>query len=122
MSPLTRYIDAWTANDADAIAAAVTDDCTITECYGPIYQGRARIRQWAQTWLNAGGIVHAWTITDHFTNDDREAAQWLFVYTWQGTHDTIEGSTIATAEQGLVTSLREYQTTAPLYEWTGSWR
>ena len=40
MSALTEYIDAWIANDADRVAAAVAEDCIITECYGPVYRGR----------------------------------------------------------------------------------
>jgi hypothetical protein len=122
VTALDRYIAAWIANDAEAIAAAVLDDCVITECYGPVYRGRARVEQWARTWLGSGGVVHNWTVTDHFIAGDREAAQWLFEYTWQGTRDTIEGSTIATITNDLVASLREYQTTAPLYDWTGTWR
>lgn len=122
MTPLQRYIEAWTANDPDAIASAVADECVITECYGPVYRGRDRVHQWARAWLDAGGRVHSWTITDSFTSDDHEAAQWIFECTWKGSRDTFEGCTIATATSGLICSLREYQTTAPLYDWAGTWQ
>lgn len=122
VTPLQLYIDGWISNDADAIAAAVTDDCIITECYGPVYRSRERVHQWATTWFAAGGVVHAWALTDHFTTSNREAAQWVFEYTWQGTRDTIEGSTIVTMSGGLVDSAREYQTTATRYDWSGVWR
>ena len=122
MTPLERYIDAWVKNDTTAITDAVVDDCVITECYGPVYRGRDRVRQWAEAWFGAGGVVHAWTITDRFGSADREAAQWRFDCTWQGHRDAFEGSTVATTRDGLITSLREYQTTASLYDWTGRWR
>lgn len=122
MTTLQRYIDAWIANDPDAIAATVAADCIIIECYGPIYRGRERVRQWASAWFDAGGLVHAWTVTDHFTAQDREAAQWVFQCTWEGNRHEFEGCTIATTTRDLVVSLREYQTTAPLYEWSGTWK
>ncbi|MBO0813127.1 MAG: nuclear transport factor 2 family protein [Microlunatus sp.] len=122
MTPLQRYIDAWVGNDAAAIADAVFEDCVIIECYGPVYRGRGRVRQWAQAWFDAGGVVHSWAVTDHFATGDREAAQWRFECTWQGTRDAFEGSTIATVRGDLIASLREYRTTAALYEWSGTWR
>ncbi|RGE22481.1 nuclear transport factor 2 family protein [Leucobacter sp. wl10] len=122
MSVLTDYIDAWVANDADRIAATVTENCVITECYGPVYRGRSWVRRWAQDWFAAGGIVHRWDITDHFITADREVAQWAFVYTWGGQRSTFDGATIARCADGLVSELREYQTTATLYDWRGVWR
>jgi hypothetical protein len=122
MTPLERYVAAWIAHDPEQIADAVTEDCTVTECYGPVYHGRSRVRQWADTWFRAGGVVHRWTITDHFAADGREAAQWVFECTWQDSRDSFEGCTIAAASGDCIDSLREYQTTAPLYDWKGTWR
>ena len=122
MTPLLNYIDAWAANDADRIAAAVAAESVVTECYGPVYRGREKVRQWATEWFQAGGIVHRWTITDHFIADDREATQWEFECTWQGNRSSFEGASMSRSANGLILELREYQTTAPLYEWNGSWR
>ncbi|WP_022899848.1 nuclear transport factor 2 family protein [Humibacter albus] len=121
MTPLLKYIDAWIANDPDRIAAAVHVQCTITECYGPVYLGRERVREWASTWFGSGGVVHRWIVTDHFRHGDREAAQWQFECTWDGNRSAFDGATVCRNDGGLVLELREYQTTAPLYEWKGSW-
>ncbi|WP_181157630.1 nuclear transport factor 2 family protein [Microbacterium sp. MYb62] len=122
MSILTDYIGAWVANDAERIAAAVAEDCVVTECYGPVYRGRDRVLQWARAWFEAGGLVHSWEITDHFVTPDREVAQWRFECTWGGNRSTFEGASVARVADGLVVELREYQSTAELYEWQGSWR
>jgi len=122
MTALLAYIEAWVANDSEHIAGAVAEDCLITECYGPVYRGRARVLQWARAWLAAGGIVHGWEVTDHFIADDREVAQWVFECTWGGSRSSFEGASICRVQDGQVLELREYQTTAPLYEWDGAWR
>lgn len=122
MSVLTGYFEAWVANDPDKIAECVSESCVITECDGPVYRGRERVREWAETWFAAGGIIHAWTVTDHFEAGNRESAQWVFECTWEGTRSSFEGSTVCTSANGLVESLREYQSTAELYDWTGTWR
>jgi len=122
VSALTNYIEAWVANDADRIAAAVAEHCVITECYGPVYRGRDVVRRWAQDWFGAGGIVHRWDIADHFVAADREVAQWTFECTWRQHRSTFEGATIARVQNGLVVELREYQTSGALYDWQGAWR
>ncbi|MFT4052038.1 MAG: nuclear transport factor 2 family protein [Microbacterium sp.] len=122
MSALTDYIDAWAEGDVDRIAATVAEDCVIAECYGPVYRGRGRVLQWAREWFAAGGVVHRWDVTDHFIAADRETAQWTFECTWAGRRSTFDGATIARVADGLVAELREYQTTAALYDWQGVWR
>lgn len=122
MTALLEYIDAWASNDVDRITASVATDCVITECYGPIYRGRDRVRQWATTWFQAGGVVHRWAVTDHFVAGEREAAQWQFECTWGGNRTAFDGATVAHSANGLIVQLREYQTSAPLYEWHGTWR
>lgn len=74
MTALITYIDAWVANDAERITNAVNSDCVIIECYGPRYMGRERVKQWAETRLDAGGIVHRWEVHDHIVTGDRELA------------------------------------------------
>ncbi|BBY25645.1 nuclear transport factor 2 family protein [Mycobacterium stomatepiae] len=122
MTVLAEYMDAWVAADPLRIVATVTDDCVITECYGPIYRGRNRVRDWAETWFETGGQVHSWRVTDVFSTDNDVAAQWVFDYTWNNKRRRFEGATIARLANGLIAELREYETSAELYEWTGSWR
>ena len=122
MTVLTDYIDAWVAGDAERIAGTVTEDCVITECYGPVYHGREWVRRWATDWFGAGGVVHRWDVTDHVVTDGREVAEWTFECTWDGTRSTFDGATVARTRGDRILTLREYQTTAPLYDWRGTWR
>jgi ketosteroid isomerase-like protein len=121
MTALTEYIRAWVANDVDRIAAVVTEECVITECYGPVYRGRDWVRRWAEAWFGAGGIVHRWDFTDHIVTRDREIAEWTFECTWGGDRSTFDGATVARVGDDLIAELREYQTSAPLYDWHGTW-
>ncbi|MFJ4045234.1 nuclear transport factor 2 family protein [Microbacterium sp. NPDC089987] len=121
VSVLTEYINAWVANDPERIAAMVGPECVVTECYGPVYRGRDRVLQWARTWFAAGGVVHRWDTTEHLVVSGHEVAQWSFECTWDGNRSTFEGATIARTAGGLIVALREYQTTAELYDWGGSW-
>lgn len=121
MSALAEYMDAWVAADLERIAAAVAEECVITECYGPVYRGREWVRRWAEAWFGAGGVVHRWEVGDHFGTEDREVAQWTFECTWAGERGVFDGATVARVGGGLITELREYQTTAPLYDWRGTW-
>jgi len=122
MSALTRYIDAWVKADVDAITAIVAADCVVTECYGPVYRGRDSVRRWAHQWFSVGGVVHRWEVTDLVIAGDREVAQWVFECTWMGNRSTFEGASVARIAADEVVELREYQTTAALYDWDGTWR
>jgi ketosteroid isomerase-like protein len=122
MTALITYIDAWVANDAERITNAVNSDCVIIECYGPRYVGRERVKQWAETWLDGGGIVHQWEVHDHIVTGDREVATWTFECTWQGVRSSFDGVTVARVCNGRITELREYQTNGDIYDWTGTWR
>jgi ketosteroid isomerase-like protein len=121
VTALTTYVEAWIANDVDRITEAVTEDCVVIESYGPVYRGRDRVREWAQKWFAAGGVVHRWDVVDQFSADHREVAEWIFECTFAGDRSTFEGATIATVRDGLISELREYQTTASLYDWQGTW-
>lgn len=113
---LRAYIDAWRRNDV------LTADCTIIESYGPVYRGRQRIEQWMRTWLDAGGTIGNWTITTEAVAGDTVMAEWIFSCIWQGKPTTFDGATIARLDQSKIAYLREYATTAPLYDWTGTWK
>lgn len=102
--------------------ATLTDDCTVIECYGPIYNGRERVEQWMNAWFAADGTVDSWIITSMTQSGNVQIAEWTFTCTLFGRQRTFDGITIAHIEANLIHSLREYATTAPLYEWTGTWR
>lgn len=121
-SALEQYVAAWVSQEPDRIANAVTIDCVITECYGPVYRGRDTVLRWAHAWFGAGGVVHAWDINDLIVAGDREVAQWTFDCTYGDVRSTFDGATVASTSGGLIRELREYQTTADLYTWDGTWR
>lgn len=94
----------------------------VIESYGPVYRGKARVEQWMNAWFAAGGTVDAWTITSTAATSDTRITEWHFECTWKGEPGAFDGSTIARLRDGRISYLREYATTAPLYNWTGTWR
>jgi ketosteroid isomerase-like protein len=122
MSQLHVYIEGWRRHDVAAVLGTLTDDCVIIESYGPVYRGRQRVGQWMHAWFDAGGSVDGWEITGYAAAGEVLMAEWRFHCTWQGKATTFEGATIARLHNGQIAYLREYTTTAPLYDWTGTWR
>lgn len=121
MNALQTYIDGWRRHDIPAVLATLTDDCVVIESYGPIYRGRARVEQWMTTWL-AIGSVDGWEITSSGAAADLLVAEWVFSCTYRGSAATFDGATVARLRDGRIAYLREYATTAELYDWTGTWR
>ena len=122
MDLLRAYIDGWRNHDIPAVLATLADDCVVIECYGPVYRGRPRVEQRMKAWLAAGGVVLDWQITSSHAAHDVLVAEWSFTYVWQNDTSTFQGATIARQHGDKITYLREYATTAALYEWTGIWR
>ncbi|MGH2574019.1 MAG: hypothetical protein ACRDGU_11185 [Actinomycetota bacterium] len=54
--------------------------------------------------------------------DEAAIFEWLFACTWRGKPVEFEGASIAHFRDRKISRLREYSTTAPLYEWEGTWR
>ncbi len=117
-----EYVDGWKARDRARILATLHPDCVIVECYGPVYRGIARAEQWIDAWFGQGNTVDRWDITWLEVGDAWAAAEWQFACTWHGTPASFEGASIVRLKDGRIAYLREYQTTAPLYDWTGTWR
>ncbi|GAB2667805.1 hypothetical protein GCM10009743_50010 [Kribbella swartbergensis] len=92
------------------------------ESYGPVYRGRERVEQWMNAWFTAGGTVDRWEITTEASAGSMLVAEWHFECTWEGKPGAFDGATVARLEGGRVGYLREYATTAALYDWTGTWR
>jgi ketosteroid isomerase-like protein len=122
MNQLGAYIDAWRSHDVAGVLATLAEDCVITESYGPVYRGHRRVEQWMRAWFAAGGSVDGWEITSHLAAGEALIAEWIFSCTWQGKAATFEGATIARLAGEKIAYLREYATSAPLYDWTGTWR
>jgi ketosteroid isomerase-like protein len=119
---LEKYINGWRTHDTEAILATLTSDCVVIESFGPIYHGHAWVSRWISAWLAENGRVINWTIQDLQSLGDVETAEWTFSYTWRGEEKSFEGATIAKLHEGKISYLREYASTAPLYDWQGEWR
>lgn len=122
MTRLEQYIAGWRAHDTAAILAALTQDCTVIESFGPIYRGHDRVAQWVSKWLAEDGRVIDWTVHGLQSSHEAETAEWTFHYTWRGEEKSFDGSTIAKLHNGRLLYLREYATTAALYDWRGEWQ
>jgi ketosteroid isomerase-like protein len=121
VNQLRAYIDAWRRHDIPGVLDTLTDDCVVIESYGPVYRGRHRVEEWMNAWFAAGGTVDGWEITSEATAGPVLIAEWHFECTWKGEPGAFDGATVARLENGRISYLREYATTAPLYDWTGTW-
>ena len=122
MTPLEQYIAGWRAHDATAILATLSPDCVVIESFGPIYRGHDCVARWVLEWLAEDGQVIDWTVHHLETSTEGETAEWTFHYRWRGEEKNFDGATIAKLHNGKLSHLREYATTAALYEWRGEWR
>lgn len=122
MTLLEQYIAGWRAHDANAILNTLHPDCEVIESFGPIYRGHAWVKQWIAEWLAEDGRVLEWAVHDVYSVADREVAEWTFHYTWRGKEKSFDGSTVARLSHGKLIQLREYATTATLFDWQGKWR
>ncbi|MGP3970826.1 nuclear transport factor 2 family protein [Streptomyces sp. 6N223] len=119
---LRAYIEAWTRHDIPGVLDTLADDCVVIESYGPVYRGHERVGQWMRAWFAAGGSVDAWEISSEASAGGVLTTEWVFSCTWKGESHTFDGATVARVAGERITYLREYATTAPLYDWTGHWR
>ncbi|MGA9760883.1 MAG: nuclear transport factor 2 family protein [Gaiellaceae bacterium] len=117
-----QYVEGWRQGDAAMILAAVTENCVVTESHGPTYRGRDQIARWVDTWFGAGGEVLVWEIRSLELADGAAFFEWSFACRWLGERYDFEGASVARFEESLISYIREYATTAPLYDWEGSWR
>ena len=122
MTLLEHYIAGWRAHDVTAILETLTLDCVVVESFGPIYRGHDCVARWVSTWLAEDGLVIDWTVRDLQSSPGCEIAEWTFHYTWRGEEKSFDGATIAELHEGKLSYLREYATTAALYEWSGEWQ
>ena len=74
---LRRWFEAWLTNDGSCIGELFAPDAVYSECWGPVYRGRAQIARWFADW-NAGGRVLAWRIGRVLCAGAGAAAEWYF--------------------------------------------
>ncbi|MCF2489189.1 nuclear transport factor 2 family protein [Dyadobacter sp. CY347] len=122
MTLLEQYIAGWRTHNTNAILATLTPDCVVIESFGPVYRGHTSVERWIAAWLAENGRVIDWTIQNLQSLGDVEIAEWTFHYTWRGEEKSFNGATIAKLHEGKISYLREYATTAQLYDWLGEWR
>ena len=122
MTLLEQYIAGWRAHDVTAILATLAPDCVVIESFGPVYRGHDWVALWISTWLAEDGQVIDWTVHHLAASTESETAEWTFHYTWRGEEKSFDGATIAKLQDGKLSYLREYATTAALYDWRGAWR
>ncbi len=116
------YVAGWCEGDADKILGTVAPDCVVIESHGPTYRGRDRIAQWVETWFGAGGEVLLWEIRSLEVAGDAGFFEWSFACRWLGEGYDFEGASAVRFKGGRLSYIREYATTAPLFEWDGAWR
>jgi len=119
---IRQYVDGWREGDAAKILGTVTDDCVITESHGPTYRGKDQVARWVDTWFGAGGEVLAWDIRSFETLGEAACFEWSFTCKWLGERYEFEGASVVRFRDEKIASIREYTTTAPLYDWEGVWR
>ncbi|NUB28625.1 nuclear transport factor 2 family protein [Azospirillum brasilense] len=122
MTLLEQYIAGWRAHDVAAILATLSPDCVVIESFGPIYRGHDWVARWVSTWLAEDGQVIDWTVHNLRSSPNDETAEWTFHYKWRGEEKSFDGATIAKLTDGKISYLREYATTAALYDWRGEFR
>lgn len=121
MTMLERYIAGWRAHDATAILATLTPDCEIIESFGPVYRGHDQVARWVAAWRAEGGRVLDWSVRALQSSVEGETAEWTFQYQWRGEESCFDGATVMRLCDGRISYLREYATTATLYDWHGEW-
>jgi ketosteroid isomerase-like protein len=114
-----RYVEGWKTADRAAVLETLDPDCVIIESYGPIYRGKEMVERWITSWFGAGNEISRWDVTSFSLIDEVCFFEWIFECTFDGKRDGFEGASIARFKHDKIHFLREYATTAPLYEWAG---
>lgn len=122
MNLLRAYIDAWARHDVAGVLTTLAQDCVVVESYGPVYHGLARVEEWMTQWIAQGGSVTSWVINREFEASKALVAEWSFACVWDDRPASFDGATIALLDDNNLIHVREYATTSPLYDWTGTWR
>jgi hypothetical protein len=114
-----KYVEGWKTADRATILETLDPDCVIIESYGPIYRGKEMVERWITSWFGAGNEISRWDVTSFSLTDEGCFFEWIFECTFDGKQGGFEGASIARFKHNKILFLREYATTAPLYEWAG---
>lgn len=118
-----RYVEAWIRADMEAALETLDEDGVITECDGPVYRGRNKVRLWREKWPGEGNRVPEWDILSRVSGRDADAFEWRLlqmpvarrrIRLRRGRHRAIP--------ERQILYMCEYATTAECYEWYGTWR
>ena len=66
--------------------------------------------------------MHSWEIHSLETDGEAGYFEWAFACSWQGEDYEFEGASVFRLGESGISYLREYTTTAPPYDWSGTWR
>ena len=113
-------MEGWRDGDAAETLATVTEDRVITESHGLTYHGKDQVVRWVETWF--GGAVLAWEICSLEATHEAAFFEWAFACRWLGEEYEFEGASVVRFRDEKIVSIREYATTAPIYDWEGVWR
>jgi ketosteroid isomerase-like protein len=122
VNPLHGYLEAWRLADPSAVRDVLDDGCVVVDYQGAVLRGPDAVARSMAAWFGAGGVVHAWRVTEETGAEDVLTAQWVLTCTWQGVEAQIEGRSVARLRDGVITYLREYATSGPLDDWDTTWR
>ncbi len=113
------YVDGWIEGDRAKILGSLDEECIVIESYGPTYHGIVKVGRWIDAWFEGGNTVDSWNITSFYSTGETCFFEWVFACTYAESYISFEGASIAQLRDRKIVSLREYQTTKPLYEWQG---
>jgi hypothetical protein len=117
---ISTYVAGWLEHDPAQVLSTLDHDCLIIESYGPMYRGTIRVAQWLDAWFGEGNRVDRWEITSVLVGEGGFAAEWRFACTWRGQASEFEGVSLVRLKGDRIAYMREYATTAPIYEWEGT--
>ena len=106
---IEKWFRAWLDCDGTCIADVFSEDVLYSECYGPVYVGRAQVEKWFADW-NVNNRVTRWDIFDFVEQGDNLAVEWHFECDCAGEWGGFNGMTLAKFdESGHICSLKEFQ-------------
>ena len=65
---IAKWFRAWLDCDGTCITDVFSEDVRYSECYGPVYVGRAQVEKWFADW-NVNNRVTRWDIFDFVEQD-----------------------------------------------------
>ena len=106
---MEKWFKAWLERDGNCIPEIFSEDVYYSECYGPVYLGRAQVQRWFADW-NVDNRVTRWDISGCVEQGDTLAVEWRFECECAGKWGGFDGMTLAKFDSdGRICSLKEFQ-------------